>query len=80
MTGDGSARYPGDDYVLPFGRASIVREGGDLTMVSWGAMVHRCTAAAAAFGDRVEADRLAHDRAVGSRGRAGIRAQRRTAA
>ncbi len=54
MTGDGSARYPGDDYVLPFGRARIVREGSDLTMVSWGAMVHRCAAAAADFGDRVE--------------------------
>ena len=54
MTGDGSARYPGDDYVLPFGRARIVREGTDLTVVSWSAMVHRCSEAAEAFGDRVE--------------------------
>ncbi len=54
MTGDGSARYPGDDYVLPFGRARVVREGSDLTIVSWGAMVHRCNDAAASFGDRVE--------------------------
>ena len=54
MTGDGSARYPGDDYVLPFGRARVVREGADLTLVTWGAMVHRSTAAAARFGDRVE--------------------------
>ena len=54
MTGDGSARYPGDDYVLPFGVARIVREGSDATLVSWGAMVHRCVKAAAEFGDRVE--------------------------
>jgi 2-oxoisovalerate dehydrogenase E1 component len=54
MTGDGSARYPGDDYVLPFGRARMVREGSDLTLVTWGAMVHRCAAAASGFGDRVE--------------------------
>jgi 2-oxoisovalerate dehydrogenase E1 component len=42
MTGDGSARYPGDDYVLPFGRASVLRDGKALTLVTWGAMVHRC--------------------------------------
>ena len=54
MTGDGSARYPGDDYVLPFGRANVVREGDEMTIVTWGAMVHRCTTAAAAFGDRIE--------------------------
>jgi 2-oxoisovalerate dehydrogenase E1 component len=54
MTGDGSARYPGDDYVLPFGKARMVREGTDLTVVSWSAMVHRCDEAAASFGDRVE--------------------------
>jgi 2-oxoisovalerate dehydrogenase E1 component len=49
MTGDGSARYPGDDYVLPFGRARIVRPGSDITVVTWGAMVHRCTEAASRF-------------------------------
>ncbi|MES2521849.1 MAG: transketolase C-terminal domain-containing protein [Gemmatimonadota bacterium] len=54
MTGDGSARYPGDDYVLPFGQARVVREGTDVTLVSWGAMVHRCTKAAESFSDRVE--------------------------
>lgn len=45
MTGDGSARYPGDNYVLPFGRAKIMQEGSALTLVTWGAMVHRCVAA-----------------------------------
>jgi 2-oxoisovalerate dehydrogenase E1 component len=49
MTGDGSARYPGDDYVLPMGRARVVREGTRLTLVTWGAMVHRCTEAVAAL-------------------------------
>lgn len=45
MTGDGSARYPGDNYVLPFGRAKVMQEGSKLTLVTWGAMVHRCVAA-----------------------------------
>ncbi|MBU6443507.1 MAG: pyruvate dehydrogenase [Alphaproteobacteria bacterium] len=41
--------YPGDDYVLEFGRARAVREGGDLTIVTWGAMVERCEEAAEGF-------------------------------
>jgi 2-oxoisovalerate dehydrogenase E1 component len=54
MTSDGSARYPGDDYVVPFGSASVVREGADITVVSWGALMHRCIEAAAQFDERVE--------------------------
>jgi 2-oxoisovalerate dehydrogenase E1 component len=54
MTSDGSARYPGDDYLLPFGTANVVREGTGVTVVSWGALVHRCAEAAAQFGDEVE--------------------------
>ncbi len=38
--------YPGDAYVLPFGRAKITRPGDDLTLVCWGAMVERCEEAA----------------------------------
>ena len=45
MTGDGSARYPGDGYAIPFGQARIVRTGASLTLVTWGAMVHRCAEA-----------------------------------
>ncbi|HEX8725503.1 MAG TPA: transketolase C-terminal domain-containing protein, partial [Gemmatimonadaceae bacterium] len=50
MTSDGSARYPGDDYVIPFGRARHVREGDRITVVSWGAMALRCTEAADRLG------------------------------
>ncbi|HEV8363907.1 MAG TPA: transketolase C-terminal domain-containing protein [Gemmatimonadaceae bacterium] len=46
MTSDGSAPYPGDDYVLPFGTARVVREGNSLTIVTWGAMLHRVLEAA----------------------------------
>lgn len=38
--------YPGDDYVLPFGRAKKTREGDAITIVTWGAMVPRCEEAA----------------------------------
>jgi 2-oxoisovalerate dehydrogenase E1 component len=54
MTSDGSARYPGDDFVVAFGQGKTLREGSDLTLVTWGAMVHRVLPAAAKFGDRVE--------------------------
>ncbi|HEY2162809.1 MAG TPA: transketolase C-terminal domain-containing protein [Gemmatimonadaceae bacterium] len=54
MTSDGSAHYPGDDYVLPFGRAAVRTTGSDLTLVTWGALLHRCVEAAERFGDRVE--------------------------
>jgi 2-oxoisovalerate dehydrogenase E1 component len=49
MTSEGSARYPGDEYVLPFGKSRTVVEGDRITVVSWGAMVHRCRDAANRF-------------------------------
>jgi 2-oxoisovalerate dehydrogenase E1 component len=54
MTSDGSARYPGDSYVLPLGRAKTLRQGTGITVVTWGAMVHRCVAAADRFAGRAE--------------------------
>jgi 2-oxoisovalerate dehydrogenase E1 component len=49
---DVSARrpYPGDQYVLPFGKGRRVRDGGALSVISWGAMVARCEQAIAASG------------------------------
>jgi 2-oxoisovalerate dehydrogenase E1 component len=51
MLDDSWARrpWPGDDYVLPFGRAKKTREGDKITIVTWGAMVPRCEAAAEEF-------------------------------
>lgn len=46
--------YPGDDYAIPFGQANIVKPGDNLTLVSWGDMLHRCLEAAEDFGDQVE--------------------------
>ena len=31
---------PEDDYTVPLGEGKIVREGSDVTLVTWGAMVH----------------------------------------
>ncbi|MET1254268.1 alpha-ketoacid dehydrogenase subunit alpha/beta [Aliikangiella maris] len=38
--------YPGDDYIVEFGRAKTLLTGDRLTIVTWGAMVERCEAAA----------------------------------
>lgn len=38
---------PDEDYVVPLGKARTVREGRDLTIVTYGAMVHRSAEAAA---------------------------------
>ena len=48
MLDDSWARrpWPGDAYVLPFGRAKKTRAGDRITIVTWGAMVPRCEAAA----------------------------------
>jgi 2-oxoisovalerate dehydrogenase E1 component len=37
--------YPGDQYVVPFGKASHLKKGDDLTIVTWGAMCERCVQA-----------------------------------
>ena len=51
MLDDSWARrpWPGDDYVLEFGRAKKTRSGDQISIVTWGAMVPRCEAAAVGF-------------------------------
>ncbi len=46
--------YPGDDFVVPFGRARTVQAGDELTVVTWGAMVERCVSAAEEVGRSIE--------------------------
>lgn len=46
--------YPGDDYLLAFGKAKITQEGDALTVVTWGAMVERCELAAKRVGESIE--------------------------
>ena len=38
--------YPGDDFMIPFGKAKKVREGKDLTIITYGALVQRSLVAA----------------------------------
>lgn len=45
---------PGEDYLLPFGKAAVLSEGDELTLVTWGALVYRCLEACTDFEGRVE--------------------------
>jgi 2-oxoisovalerate dehydrogenase E1 component len=40
------APYPGRDYMIPFGKAKLVREGTSLSIVTYGSLVHRAEQAA----------------------------------
>jgi 2-oxoisovalerate dehydrogenase E1 component len=41
--------YPGPDYMVPFGKAAVVQEGADVTIVTYGATVYRSWQAVKAF-------------------------------
>src|SRR5215467_4523015 len=41
------SEYPGPDFTIPFGRARVVKEGSDVSILTYGAFVHRAEVAAA---------------------------------
>lgn len=44
---------PDEKYSVPIGKARILKEGTDLTLVSWGAMIPECQKAIEELGDKV---------------------------
>ena len=46
--------YPGDEFVIPFGKANKIVSGDALTVVTWGAMVERCVSAASSLEESIE--------------------------
>lgn len=53
-TPSGRSLYPGDNYIVPFGKASVVQEGTKATIVTWGDMVYRSKEAVDSVGESVE--------------------------
>jgi len=43
------AEYPGPEFTIPFGKAKLVKEGNQISIVTYGAVVHRAEVAAAAL-------------------------------
>ena len=40
------SQYPGDDFMVPFGKAKTVRQGNDISIITYGALVQRSIVAA----------------------------------
>ena len=40
--GYASSPEPDNNYILPFGKAKLIQDGDELTIVAWGAMVQKC--------------------------------------
>jgi 2-oxoisovalerate dehydrogenase E1 component len=40
------SQYPGDDFLIPFGKARTAREGADVSIITYGALVQRSLVAA----------------------------------
>jgi 2-oxoisovalerate dehydrogenase E1 component len=41
------SEYPGPDFTIPFGKSHVVKEGTDVSIITYGAFVHRAEVAAA---------------------------------
>jgi len=44
------SEYPGPDFTIPFGKARLVTEGNQVSIITYGALVHRAEVAAAQLG------------------------------
>jgi 2-oxoisovalerate dehydrogenase E1 component len=43
------SEYPGSEFTIPFGKARVVREGSQVSIITYGAVVHRVEVAAGAL-------------------------------
>ncbi|MCB0280423.1 MAG: pyruvate dehydrogenase, partial [Calditrichaeota bacterium] len=46
--------YPGDQFIVPIGKSKLIQNGEQLSVITWGAMVERCEAAAKELSASIE--------------------------